>query len=79
MLRYDRVKMLFSEQAEYTCGSKSRIWKSEFRHSEITFFVLDYGFISIRIFVKSLPPLRCVAAFTNILIEIIIQYAQKGI
>ena len=53
------------------------IWKSEFRYSEIVFFVLDYLSISMRILVKALPHLRCVAAFTNILIEIIFRYAQK--
>ena len=40
-------------------------------------FVLDYLSISMGIFVKALPHLRCVAAFTNILIEIMIRYAQK--
>ena len=55
------------------------IWKSEFRYSEIAFFVLDYVSISIGILVKALPHLRCVAAFTNIPIEIIIRYAQKWI
>ena len=39
-------------------------------------FVLDYVFVSMKIFVKALPHLRYVAAFTNILVEIIIQYAQ---
>ena len=39
------------------------IWKSEFRYSEIAFFVLDYVSISIGILVKALPHLRCVAAF----------------
>ena len=58
---------------EYSCGSKSanpEIWKSEFRYSEIAFFVLGYLSISMGILVKALPYLRCVAAFTNILIEI---------
>ena len=41
------------------------------------FFVLDYGSISMGIFVNALPYLRCVVAFTNILVEIMIQYAQK--
>ena len=40
-------------------------------------FVLDYLSISMGILVKALPHLRCVAAFTNILIEIMIRYAQK--
>lgn len=34
------------------------------------FFVLNYGSTSIRIFVKALPYLRCVATFTSILIKI---------
>ena len=55
------------------------IWKSEFRYSEIVFFVLDYVSISMGIFVKALPHLRCVAAFTNIPVEIMIQYTQKWI
>ena len=41
--------------------------------------VLDYVSVSMGIFVKALPHLRCVAAFTNILIEIMIWYAQKRI
>lgn len=45
--------------------------------TEIPFFVLDYLSISMGILVKALPHLRCVAAFTNILIEIMIRYAQK--
>lgn len=53
------------------------IWKSEFWYSEIAFFVLDYGSISMGIFVKALPHLRCVAAFMNILVEIMIQCVQK--
>ncbi|BFK07479.1 hypothetical protein F290043J8_30310 [Mediterraneibacter gnavus] len=57
--------------------TNSEIWKSEFWYSEIAFFVLDYGSISMGIFVKALPHLRCVAAFTNILVEIMIQYVQK--
>ena len=40
-------------------------------------FVLDYLSISMGILVKALPHLRCVAAFTNILIKIMIRYAQK--
>ena len=52
-------------------------WKSEFRYSEIAYFVLDNLSISVEILVKTLPHLRCVAAFTNILIEIIFRYAQK--
>lgn len=44
---------------------------------KIAFFVLGYLYISMGILVKALPYLRCVAAFTNILIEIIFQYAQK--
>ena len=40
-------------------------------------FLLNYGSISMGIFVKALPHLRCVAAFTNIPVEIMIQYAQK--
>ena len=55
------------------------IWKSEFRYSEIVFFVLNYSSISMGIFVKALPHLRCVAAFTNIPVEIMIQYTQKRI
>ena len=55
------------------------IWKSEFRYSEIAFFALDYVSISIGILVKALPHLRCVAAFTNIPVEIMIGYAQKRI
>uniref|UniRef100_UPI003FF00E94 hypothetical protein n=1 Tax=Waltera intestinalis TaxID=2606635 RepID=UPI003FF00E94 len=39
--------------------------------------VYDYLSISMGILVKALPHLRCVAAFTNILIEIMIRYAQK--
>lgn len=46
---------------------------------EIVFFVLNYSSISMGIFVKALPHLRCVAAFTNIPVEIMIQYAQKRI
>lgn len=42
-------------------------------------FVLNYSSISIGIFVKALPHLRCVAAFTNIPVEIMIEYAQKRI
>jgi len=38
-------------------------------------FVLDYVSVSIVIFVKILPHLRCVADFTNISVEIIIRYA----
>lgn len=55
------------------------IWKSEFRYSEIVFFVLNYSSISMGIFVKALQHLWCVAAFTNIPVEIMIQYAQKRI
>ena len=40
-------------------------------------FVLNYSSISMGIFVKALPHLRCVAAFTNIPVEIMIQHAQK--
>ena len=40
-------------------------------------FVLDYLSISMGILVKALPHLRCVAAFTNILIKNMIRYAQK--
>ena len=47
--------------------------------SEIVFFVLNYDSISMGIFVKALPHLRCVAAFTNIPVEIMIRYAQKQI
>ncbi len=42
-------------------------------------FVLNYSSISMGIFVKALPHLRCVAAFTNIPVEIMIQYTQKRI
>ena len=42
------------------------IWKSEFRYSEIAYFVLDDLSISVGIFVKTLPHLRCVAVFTNV-------------
>ena len=35
-------------------------------------FVLSYSSISMGIFVKTLPHLRCVAAFTNIPVEIMI-------
>ena len=42
------------------------IWKSEFRYSEIACFVLDYLSIFMGILVKTLPYLRCIAAFTNI-------------
>ena len=55
------------------------IWKSEFRYSEIAYFVLDDLSISVGILVKTLPHLRCVAVFTNISTEIMIQYAQKRI
>jgi hypothetical protein len=48
-------------------------WKSKFRYSEIAYFVLDYLSISIGIFAKALPHLQCVAAFTNIPIEIMVQ------
>lgn len=54
-------------------------WKSEFRYSEITYFVLDDLSISAGILVKTLPHLRCVAVFTNVPTEIIIRYAQKRI
>ena len=55
-----------------------KIWKSEFRYSEIPFFVLDYLSISMGILVKALPHLRCVAVFTNVSTEIMIRYAQKA-
>ena len=55
------------------------IWKSEFRYSEIAYFVLDDLSIFAGIFVKTLPHLRCVAVFTNISTEIMIRYAQKRI
>ena len=35
-------------------------------------FVLSYSSISMGIFVKTLPHLRCIAAFTNIPVEIMI-------
>ena len=54
-------------------------WKSEFRYSEITYFVLDDLSISAGRLVKTLPHLRCVAVFTNVPAEIIIRYAQKQI
>lgn len=54
-------------------------WKSEFQYSEIVFFVPNYSSISIGILVKALPHLLCVAAFTNIPVEIMIPYAQKRI
>ena len=40
-------------------------------------FLLNYGSISMGIFVKALPHLRCGAAFTNIPVEIMIQHTQK--
>ena len=55
------------------------IWKSEFRYSEIAYFVLDNLSISVGILVKALPHLRCVAVFTNVSTEIMIRYAQKQI
>jgi len=55
------------------------IWKSEFRYSEIAYFVLDDLSISVWILVKTLPHLRCVAVFTNVSTEIMIRYAQKRI
>ena len=65
---------------EYSCAMKSHfreIWKSEFRYSEIAYFVLDDLSISVWILVKTLPHLRCVAVFTNVSTEIMIRYAQK--
>ncbi len=53
------------------------IGESEFRRSEIAFFVLGYLYISLRILVKALLDLRCVAAFTNSRREIMIRQAQK--
>ncbi|MEQ2040436.1 hypothetical protein [Mediterraneibacter gnavus] len=52
------------------------IWKSEFWCSEIA-ILLDYGFISMGIFVKTLPHLRCVTAFTNISVEIMHSICTK--
>ena len=55
---------------------KSYIRKFEnqwFRYSEIIYFALEYLFIFIGIFVKALQNLRCVAAFTNVPIKIIVQ------
>ena len=54
-------------------------WNSEFRYSEIAYFVLDDLSISVWILVKTLPHLRCVAVFTNVSTEIMIRYAQKRI
>ena len=53
-------------------------WKSEFWYSEIAYFVLDDLSISVGIFVKTLPHLRCVAVFTNVSAEIMIRYAPKA-
>ena len=45
--------------------------------TEIAYFVLDDLSISVGLFVKTLPHLRCVAVFTNVSAEIMIWYAQK--
>ena len=62
------------QPTEYSCGSKSQIRVPVLGNR---LFVLGYLSISMGILVKALPHLRCVAAFTNILIEIIFRYAQK--
>lgn len=56
------------------------IWKSEFRYSEIAYFVLDDLSISVWILVKTLPHLRCVAVFTNVSNKIVREIIHaKGI
>ena len=66
-----------SQNILVTRNRKSGNWESGFRYPEITFLCLITVSISMGIFVKSLPHLRCVAAFTNVPVEITIQYAQK--
>ena len=52
----------------YKKNSLQKIWKSEFRHSEITSLMIDDIFISVEILIHSLPyPVsQCKAIFTNI-------------
>ena len=53
-------------------------WKSEFRYSEIASFVLEDLSISAGILVKTLPHLRCVAAFTNISVLLVKMEGEQG-
>ena len=80
-MEYTIVLSMKTEKCdEYSCDSKSQIRKlgkqsSGTRKSPflcLTIYIFLWG-----ILVKSLLHLRCVATFTHILIEIMIQYAEK--